>query len=159
MENATKALYIAAGVLMGIMILSLGVILFSSLQSYIDEYKEEIEFNELNTFNNKYQKYVATEQNLTIQDIITVAGIAYEDNSSFNIDTSEWDIDENSLYVGIFLDGERVDKDIKEQMQALLSENIGKNMNVQLLMRSIIRLDEFTKCIFQKLDKMLQNVK
>ena len=126
MENATKALYIAAGVLMGIMILSLGVILFSSLQSYIDEYKEEIEFNELNTFNNKYQKYVATEQNLTIQDIITVAGIAYEDNSSFNIDTSEWDIDENSLYVGIFLDGERVDKDIKEQMQALLSENIGK---------------------------------
>ena len=56
MENATKALYIAAGVLMGIMILSLGVILFSSLQSYIDEYKEEIEFNELNTFNNKYQK-------------------------------------------------------------------------------------------------------
>lgn len=76
MENATKALYIAAGVLMGIMILSLGVILFSSLQSYIDEYKEEIEFNELNTFNNKYQKYVATEQNLTIQNIITVAGIA-----------------------------------------------------------------------------------
>ena len=93
MENATKALYIAAGVLMGIMILSLGVILFSSLQSYIDEYKEEIEFNELNTFNNKYQKYVATEQNLTIQDIITVAGLAYEDNSSFNIDTREWDID------------------------------------------------------------------
>ena len=126
MENATKALYIAAGVLMGIMILSLGVILFSSLQSYIDAYKEEIEFNELNTFNNKYQKYVATEQNLTIQDIITVAGIAYEDNSSFNVDTREWNIDENSLYVGIFLDGERVDQDIKEQMQALLSENIGK---------------------------------
>ena len=107
MENAIKALYIAAGVLIGIMILSLAVMLFSSLQSYIDEYKEQIEFNELNAFNNKYQKYVDTEQNLTIQDIITVAGLAYEDNSSFNIDTGEWNIDENSLYIGIFLDGER----------------------------------------------------
>ena len=125
MENATKALYIAAGVLMGIMILSLGVMLFSSLQSYIDEYKEQIEFNELNTFNNKYQKYVDTEQNLTIQDIITVAGLAYEDNSSFNIDTSEWSIGDNSLYVGVFLDGRRIDKTIKEDMQTLLSENIG----------------------------------
>ena len=98
MENATKALYIAAGVLMGIMILSLAVMLFSSLQSYVEEYKSQIEFNELNTFNNRYQKYVDTGGTLTIQDIVTVAGMAYEDNSSYNIDPNEWnDISENSL--------------------------------------------------------------
>ena len=126
MENATKALYIAAGVLMGVMILSLAVMLFSSLQSYIDEYKKEIEFNELNAFNNKYQTYVDTKQTLTIQDIVTVAGLAYEDNSSLNVDTKEWNIGENSLYVGIFLDGTRIDQKIKDNMQALLSENKGK---------------------------------
>lgn len=124
MENATKALYIAAGVLMGIMILSLGMMLFSSLQSYVQEYKDQIEFNELNAFNNKYQKYVDTDKAVTIQDVVTVAGMAYEDNSSYNIDPNNWDdISEGSLYIGVFLDGRRIDKTIKEDMQVLLAEN------------------------------------
>lgn len=125
MENATKALYIAAGVLIGIMILSLAVMLFSGLQSYVEEYKNQIESNDLNAFNNKYQKYIQ-EDNLTIQDIVTVAGIAYEDNSSLNVDSEEWkdnDISENSLYVGVYLDNERIDNNIKEKMSELLAEN------------------------------------
>ncbi len=125
MENATKALYIAAGVLIGIMILSLAVMLFSGLQSYVEEYKNQIESNDLNAFNNKYQKYIQ-EDKLTIQDIVTVAGIAYEDNSSLNVDSAEWkdnDISENSLYVGVYLDNERIDNNIKEKMSELLAEN------------------------------------
>lgn len=126
MENATKALYIAAGVLMGIMILSLGVMLFSSLQSYVQEYRSQIEFNELNAFNSKYQKYMDLDTAITIQDIVTVAGMAYEDNSSFNIDPNEWNISENSLYIGIFLGNTRIDQTIKENMQEYLSENTDK---------------------------------
>lgn len=125
MENATKALYIAAGVLMGIMILSLAVMLFSGLQSYVEEYKNQIEANDLNAFNSKYQKYIQ-EDNLTIQDIVTVAGIAYEDNSSLNVNSVEWkenDISENSLYVGVYLDNERIDNKIKEEISELLSKN------------------------------------
>lgn len=124
MENATKALYIAAGVLMGIMILSLAVMLFSSLQGYINEYKSKNEFNELNSFNSKYQNYLYTEKSLTIQDIVTVAGMAYEDNSTLNINPEEWnDISKNSLYIGIFLNGKRIDQTIKEDIQDLLVEN------------------------------------
>ena len=127
MENATKALYIAAGVLMGIMVLSLAVMLFSSLQSYVEEYKSQIEFNELNTFNNRYQKYVDTEENLTIQDIVTVAGMAYEDNSSFSAEPSDWgEISENSLYVGVYLNGKRIDQTIKDEIKNLLAENTEK---------------------------------
>lgn len=127
MENATKALYIAAGVLIGIMVLSLAVMLFSSLQSYVQEYKSQIEFNDLNAFNSKYQKYIDTDTALNIQDIVTVAGMAYEDNSSFNIDPNEWkDISDSSLYVGIFLNGRRIDQTIKENMQNLLSDNTEK---------------------------------
>ena len=84
MENAVKALYMAAGVLIGIMILSLAVVLFSSLQGYMEETNKQIMFNEVTRFNAKYTKYVDTE--LTIQDIITVAGEAYENNKSYNID-------------------------------------------------------------------------
>ena len=35
MENAVKALYIAAGVLMAVMVLSLAAVLYSSIQSYV----------------------------------------------------------------------------------------------------------------------------
>ena len=126
MENATKALYIAAGVLIGIMILSLAVMLFSSLQSYVEEYEKQIESNDLNAFNSKYQKYVDTDIELTIQDIVTLAGMAYEDNSSLNVNTQEWEISDNSLYIGIFLADKRLDQTIKENMQSLLSENSNK---------------------------------
>ena len=37
MENAVKALYIAAGVLMAVMVLSLAAVLYSSLQSYVED--------------------------------------------------------------------------------------------------------------------------
>ena len=111
MENATKALYIASGVLIGVMILSLGVMLFSSLQSYVAEYKNQIEFNELNSFNSKYQVYADEGRTITIQDIVTVAGMAYEDNSSFDIDPNKWgDLSQSSLYIGVYLNGTRIDQ-------------------------------------------------
>ena len=127
MENATKALYIASGVLIGVMILSLGIMLFSSLQSYVAEYKNQIEFNELNSFNSKYQVYADEGRTITIQDIVTVAGMAYEDNSSFDIDPNKWgDLSQSSLYIGVYLNGTRIDQTIKENLQTLLKENTGK---------------------------------
>lgn len=115
MENAVKALYMAAGVLIGIMILSLAVVLFSSLQGYIEETNKQIMFNEVTRFNAKYTKYVGTE--LTIQDIITVAGEAYENNKSFNIDPTKWDESSNSLYIAIYLenDNKRIDNQMGEK--------------------------------------------
>lgn len=131
MENAVKALYIAAGVLMGIMVLSLGVALFASLQSYVDSSKEQIQFNELTSFNTQFTKYINyingdKQFELTIQDIITAAGRAYENNSSYNPTPSEWDESPNSLYVSVYLNGRRIDKDIKDEMVELLEKYLGK---------------------------------
>lgn len=128
MENAVKALYMAAGVLIGIMILSLAVVLFSSLQGYMEETNKQIMFNEVTRFNAKYTKYVGTE--LTIQDIITVAGEAYENNKSFNIDPTKWDESSNSLYIAIYLenDNKRIDKQMggENKMAELLKDNSEK---------------------------------
>ena len=57
MENATKALLIAAGVLIGIMVISLGVSLYVSLGSYVDSTKEQLELNEISKFNTQFLKY------------------------------------------------------------------------------------------------------
>ena len=42
MENAVKALYIAAGVLITVMVLSLAAVLYASLQGYVDNTKKQI---------------------------------------------------------------------------------------------------------------------
>ena len=42
MENATKALLMAAGVLIGIVILSLGVYLYGTIGNYVQMSQEEI---------------------------------------------------------------------------------------------------------------------
>lgn len=125
MENAVKALYMAAGVLIGIMILSLAVVLFSSLQGYMEETNKQIMFNEVTRFNAKYTKYVDTE--LTIQDIITVAGEAYENNKSYNIDPSKWDESPNSLYIAIYLDDteKSIDKKMGENNEIVRLLNEG----------------------------------
>lgn len=105
MENATKALLIAAGVLIGVIILSLGVYLFSNLGSYVTNTQKQIEENALNKFNTQFLKYINTNdgQNtqfeLTFQDVITAASLAYDNNQQYNLTLA--DANENTYYVRV----------------------------------------------------------
>lgn len=109
MENATKALLIAAGVLIGIMVLSLGVSLYVSLGSYVDSTKEQLETNEISKFNTQFLKYNNTIVNesgnevvsfrVGIQDVVTAANIAYENNK--NLGDINGEANENNLYVAV----------------------------------------------------------
>lgn len=131
MENATKALGIAAGVLIGVMILSIGVILFADLQGYVDNSHEQIEFNELNKFNTQFTKYVnyigdKKQFNLTIHDIVTVANLAYENNIKYNASEDERG-NENTLYVAVYLDNEGyLESNIQDKSADLLRNKLGK---------------------------------
>ena len=97
MENATKALLIAAGVLIGIMVISLGVSLYASLGSYVDSTKEQLAANELDKFNTQFLKYANIS--VGIQDVVTVANIAYENNK--NLGDINGEANENNLYVAV----------------------------------------------------------
>lgn len=109
MENATKALLIAAGVLIGIMVISLGVSLYLSLGGYVDSTKEQIEANEIAKFNAQFFKYNNTILNdsgnevvsfrIGIQDVVTAANIAYENNK--NLGDIYGEANENNLYVAV----------------------------------------------------------
>lgn len=99
MENATKALMITAGVLMGILILSLGVYLYAILSDYVSEQQSNMEMNANNKFNAQFYKY-ADMTEVTIQDIITVANLAYENNLKNNLTVN--DANENTLYVTVY---------------------------------------------------------
>lgn len=131
MENAVKALYIAAGVLMAVMILSLAVVLYSSLQGYVEDSNKQVKYNEVNSFNSKYLNYINNTNGekqfvLTIQNVITAASNAYENNRLHSVSTSEWNVSPNALYVQVNLNGNRIDTVIDEQMVSLLEENKDK---------------------------------
>ena len=57
MENATKALLIAAAVLVAILIISLGIGIFNMSSEQIDNAGDLTEY-QVQTFNDKFRKYV-----------------------------------------------------------------------------------------------------
>ena len=129
MENAVKAMYIAAGVLIGILILTLGVTLFASLQSYVESSQDQIRFNDINSFNAKFTGYINSDDgqrttfDLVIQDVVSAANLAYENNVQLNYDayknSDKAQPKPGNLYVAVYLDGNRVDgTDTKEVLSA-----------------------------------------
>lgn len=113
MEDSAKALMIAAGVLIAIMIITFGLALYSSLTQYIDDTQNRIDENELQRFNEQFTKYIncgnepnaPTTFTLTIQDIVTVANIAYENNKKYDLTEEDYKKDKNNYYVKVCMPG------------------------------------------------------
>lgn len=134
MENATKALIIAAGMLMGIMILSLGVYLYFSLGQYITTTQIEMEANALNKFNTQYTQYVNYDDvgnrkfEVTIQDIITLANIAYENNESHGLTGAPSTYSTSTYYVAVNIKNVRnnLEKQVATQSAEILSQYLNK---------------------------------
>ncbi len=108
MENASKALIMAAGVLIGILILSLGVYLFTSFGNTSVQVQAENEANELNKFNSQFTVYQG-RKDLTIYDILTVANYASENNKYYGLDLRNRG-DKSTFYVGVKLDGKYIEE-------------------------------------------------
>ena len=83
MENASNALLIAAGVLIGIMILSIAVFLFVNFSSISRDAQSTITANQLQEFNAKFSIY-ENRKDLTIYDVITVANLAKQNNYEYS---------------------------------------------------------------------------
>ena len=77
MENASKALIMAGGVLIGILILSLAVYLFIDFGGKASVIHDRITSNQLTQFNAQFNIY-AGRIDVTIYQIITVANLAYQ---------------------------------------------------------------------------------
>lgn len=79
MENASKALLMAAGVLIGLLVLSLAVYLFVSFGTTSAELHKQNEQYQIDQFNSQFTSYVG-KAGITIYDVVTVANIATETN-------------------------------------------------------------------------------
>lgn len=82
MENASKALIMAAGVLIGILILSLAVFLFIDFGATSKGIYEKIEERQLTQYNAQYTVYEG-RSDITIYQIITLRNLAEENNKYY----------------------------------------------------------------------------
>lgn len=98
MENASKALIMAGGVLIGIIIISMGVYLFSNAAAIPKEYSSKLNKDRLAAFNVQFEAY--NREDVSAQDIVTVVNLAVQNNR-------QYDITETDYYVKIYLDTRR----------------------------------------------------
>lgn len=97
MENASKALIMAASVLIGIVIMSLAVYLYTSFSSSVNEMNRQMEQGQLQQFNNQFTSYEAKGKTLTIYDVITITNMAKENNKQYEL-TEQTD---NNFYITV----------------------------------------------------------
>ena len=101
MENASKALLMAAGVLLGIMLLSLAVYLIVTFGSQSAEMHKQIEIDRLNQFNTQFTSYEGKQ--CTIYDVITVANLATENNKYYELNKMSGNATGNDMYIQVIL--------------------------------------------------------
>lgn len=127
MESAVKALLIAAGVLIGMLILSLGIGLYTSLSSYVESAQEDIVSKEIQQFNVQFTKYINCNDinddvifTLTIQDVVTAANIAFENNREYQLTEQTG----NNYYVTVKLNGTALEEKINSISAQLLQNHL-----------------------------------
>lgn len=84
-DNASNALLMAGGVLISVIIITIGVVIFQASAQFARNYEVEREQIELASFNSQFEKYDKKKGGLTLHDIIAVANLAREINNVNNI--------------------------------------------------------------------------
>lgn len=119
MENASKALLMAGGILIGVLILSLAAYLFVDFGSTSAEIHRQNEEKQLTEFNSKFTAYEGYKDNdgnwqITIYDIITLAGYAKENNKYYE------GVDEEQIHVHINRIGNNIQDYSDSQIKDLI---------------------------------------
>jgi len=104
MENASKALLIAAGTLIAVLILSLFVYLYIQMNSFSHTYNSRIASQKLHAFNVQFEVYNGRDD-LTPQDLVSVANLAKEYNDKNNLSNG----DNRFIKVTVSINGYPVD--------------------------------------------------
>lgn len=127
MENASKALMMAAGVLIGLMILSLAVYLITSFGSASAEAHRTNERNRINEFNTQFTQYEG-RQDITIHDIVTVVNLARSNNETYDLSSQT---SNNSNYY-ITVNAKIASDGYKANMQNLETKDLNEIVTAEI---------------------------
>lgn len=100
MENASKALIMAAGILIGLLIISLAAYLFTNFGQTAAEINKQNAQTQIIEFNSRFTAY--ENKSLTIYDVITIVGYAKENNEYYE------NLEKYKITVKLEISGERI---------------------------------------------------
>lgn len=121
MENASKALLMAAGVLIGVLILSLAVYLFANFGMASAEVHKQKDISDINKFNTQFTSYEGKE--CLIQDVVSVVNLAINNNNNYSLDAEAG----NSYYITVNI--KNVKSNLEKQntdLNELIKTNLDK---------------------------------
>ena len=84
MENASKALLIAGGVLIAVLVLSLGVYFARNMAGSASNIYSDLDDSERTEFNQQFLIYEGKDD-LTVADVVTIINLAQDSNASGNV--------------------------------------------------------------------------
>ena len=134
MENASKALIMAAEILLGLAIISIGVYLYNTFGSYSKSTTSQIEQAQIAQFNNQFLKYYGSRTvvnggvekqepiKCTIHDIASIVNLARKNNTEYEVTEKK----DNNVYVQIEVE---IKADTANGIPALKNENLEKKEN------------------------------
>lgn len=131
MENASKALIMAAEILIGVMIISIGVYLFNTMGSYSAETAAQMEEAQIAEFNQQFLHFYGTSGGeiiqCTIHEIVGLANLAQKVNSDNGFLEIE-PISDTSYYIRIDVQiGTRNITNLEHRSQDYLIQLIKEN--------------------------------
>lgn len=113
MENASKALLMAGGVLIAIIVISIGVFLFLSYGEIGSNYEETTATNEVMKYNTNFTKFLG-RQDITIQEIVST--ISFADNNEIRA----------GVVTKVFIRNSVQNGKSDEELTELITSNSGK---------------------------------
>ena len=123
MENASKALLMAGGVLLGIMVLSLGVLLFASFGGTSSQIHDNIEENQTTQFNSQFTSYEGKD-NVTIHDVVSMAKLATQNNQNYEFaHRAAADVTGNDRYISVLCNNISIELGYNESQTAEQRKN------------------------------------
>lgn len=82
MENASNALLMAGAVLIGVLILSAGVYLFTQFSSTSHQISEQLTASQISQFNSQFTKYDG-RKDITAHTIVSICNLAKQNNEQY----------------------------------------------------------------------------
>lgn len=158
MENASKALIMAASVLLGVMIISVGVALFTTFSDFSRETLEKVEEKNISEINNNYIKYYGNTMvveggkenerpiQVTAHDIVSVANLAKENNKNYELE-NQIKYNENTYYVQVQVGKEtNFEKKTEQEKNIFLQENsLTQENNTKYYKCEEVKISDVTK--------------
>ena len=123
MENASKALIMAAGILLGVLILTLMITLFFSARDLSSGYEERKQAEAIQQFNVNFIKFVG--QDLSMHQVLTISNFAKIENNKV-LDVA---VTTNGLFT---IDKSQIQKDIS-YANSKYPSNPGKKIIVEVV--------------------------